>query len=109
MSGGGGGGGGGDSVTFSASKFLGQFSRHGVGVYIVHHHNLSDKLKKKKKKNKKKNPDPKGGGGGLNPLPPTPPPALRTRLGAEEFKEIVPTRFHLTQMKEKDNVDNYLL
>ena len=22
---------------FSASKFLGQFSRHGVGVYIIHH------------------------------------------------------------------------
>ena len=87
------GGGGGESVTiFPSSKFVGQFSRHGVGYpsYIA---NLSDKGKKRgggeggiriqrigvtraltppPPKKKKSFSDPRGGGG-LNT--PTHPPA----------------------------------
>ena len=45
----GGGGGGGywglRHLFFPSSKFVGQFSRHGVGVSIVYHQPLSDKQK----------------------------------------------------------------
>ena len=80
---------------FFTSKFLGQFSRHWVGVSVVHHQPLWQASKQKRKKKKKifgskggggvtpltppkKNQKPffwtQGGGGGLNtpntPLPP---------------------------------------
>ena len=88
-------GGGGVTFFFPSSKFLGQFSRHGVGVSIVHHQPLwqggknrsSDprggypskpppppKKKKKKKKKKLIIHFWSKGGGGLN-TPPPPPPA----------------------------------
>ena len=65
-------GGGGDSVTFCfpSSKLLGQFSRHGVGVSIVHHQPLWQAKKKGLRIQR---------GGGFEHSSPPPPP-LHTHL-----------------------------
>ena len=70
-------------MSFPSSKYLGKFSRNGVGVSIVHHQ-LSDKHRSSDPKGPEggggftpqNNPTPPkkndrgGGGGGLNPQPP---------------------------------------
>ena len=59
-------------MSFPSSKFLGKFSRNGVGVSIVHHQ-LSDK-------HRSSDPKGPGGGGGVYPSitqPPPPPPPFK--------------------------------